>query len=165
MRPIHSYGAPPAPEQGLDTIVAARLASHLFVYGVRMSQQFAYGFEWGLDALRKYAVFTGRARRKEYWYFVLIATVIEVGAFALGTAQRMPEYFFVAIVALTIPHLAVSVRRLHDTGRSGWWMLISIVPFGSLYVLVCMVSEGTRGANRHGPDPRTNVDELEAVFA
>ena len=109
---------------------------------------------WYLEVLKKYAVFSGRARRKEYWMFVLFNIIIAfVLGFIEGIAGIAPEsdqsiLVTVYQLAVLIPSIAVGVRRMHDTDHSGWWLLFPIVN------LVFAVSEGTRGDNRFGPDPK-----------
>lgn len=110
---------------------------------------------WFVEVLKKYAVFSGRARRQEYWMFTLISSLIYLGLVVLGLARdtEMPELVFFA--AIFLPSLAVSVRRLHDTGRSGWWVLIGLVPcVGTIVTIIFMATEGERGENRYGPDPK-----------
>lgn len=117
---------------------------------------------WYLDVLKKYAVFSGRARRKEYWYFYLFNTIIEV---ALMLVDYMIGWYSIeggigvlsAIYALgiMIPGIAVSIRRLHDTGRSSWWLLIGLIPFiGAIVLLVFMVQDSKSGENEYGPNPK-----------
>ena len=105
--------------------------------------------EWYLDVLRKYADFSGRARRKEYWMFTLISMVISMGISILANTISGYLSFLSVIFSLGIlvPSIAVGVRRMHDVGKSGWFLLI---PFYSLYLAV---SEGDRGDNLYGPDP------------
>lgn len=110
---------------------------------------------WYLYALKRYDVFSGRARRKEYWSFALVNCLI---AFALAMATRIAPSFGVAYIlyglVMIIPSLAVSIRRLHDTNRSGWWLLLAFVPLiGSLILLVVFVQRGNHGQNRYGADP------------
>ncbi len=116
---------------------------------------------WYIQVLKKYAVFSGRARRMEYWMFILISTIIGlVLAFIEGLAGIAPEINYSVLaglydLAVLIPTLAVSVRRLHDTGRSGWWLLIGIVPLiGSIVLLVFMVFDSQAGTNQYGPSPK-----------
>ncbi|MEU5423462.1 DUF805 domain-containing protein [Streptomyces sp. NPDC020667] len=111
---------------------------------------------WFTDVLKKYAVFNGRARRQEYWMFTLIATVISlvlaVADALLGTNQILQ---FAFALALLIPTLAVSFRRLHDTHRSGWWILIGLVPLvGWIILLVFMCLDSTPHHNKYGPNPK-----------
>ena len=109
---------------------------------------------WYLEVLRKYAVFSGRARRKEYWMFFLFNLIITfVLGFIegiVGIAPEIDQSVLVTIyqLAVLIPSIAVGVRRMHDTDHSGWWLLVPIVN------LVFAVSEGTRGDNRFGSDPK-----------
>ncbi|MFJ9322350.1 DUF805 domain-containing protein [Streptomyces globisporus] len=110
---------------------------------------------WYLAVLKNYAGFSGRARRKEYWMFTLInfviAVVLQIVGFAIDT--QVPYYIYLA--ATIIPSLAVVVRRLHDTGRSGWWILIGFVPLvGFIVLIVFLASEGKHEANQHGPNPK-----------
>jgi len=117
---------------------------------------------WFLEVLKKYAVFNGRARRKEYWFFYLFYLIIfMVLAFLDGLTGSLSGTAGIGILsgifilAMIIPGLAVSVRRLHDTDRSGWWILISLIPLiGGIWFLVLMVLDGTSGQNQYGPDPK-----------
>ncbi len=116
-----------------------------------------------LDALGKYAVFSGRARRSEYWYFVLFSSLIGFALAALGfsvakmtggpltLAQYLVDLFSVLIF---LPSLAVSVRRLHDIGMSGWWVLLNVVPFGGLVLLWFFCQDSQIGPNDYGPNPK-----------
>jgi uncharacterized membrane protein YhaH (DUF805 family) len=117
---------------------------------------------WYMEALKKYADFSGRSRRKEYWMYALCNTVIifvlEIAGFALlrntvGTIL----FALLAIYSLAtlIPSLAVCIRRLHDTGRSGWWLLIGLVPVvGFIVMLVFLVSDSAPETNLYGPNPK-----------
>jgi uncharacterized membrane protein YhaH (DUF805 family) len=119
--------------------------------------------EWMLMPLKRYAEFSGRSRRKEYWMFVLgvfiaaiVLSIIE-GALGLsgmvgGVYGPLTTIFFLAVL---IPSIAVQIRRFHDQDKSGWFLLLALIPFvGGLIVLVFMCLEGTRGPNRFGPDPK-----------
>ncbi len=119
---------------------------------------------WYLEALKKYAEFNGRARRREYWFFVLFNVIISfVLGFIDGLAGLAGETGFGPLgglytLAVLCPGLAVSARRLHDTGRSGWWLLIVFVPIvGALVLLVFMLLEGDAGDNAYGPNPKANA--------
>ena len=112
--------------------------------------------------LNKYATFEGRARRAEYWYFALLTSVLSVAGQIIGAAGRdaglitllLLGVIFLVSLALIIPGIAVSVRRLHDTGRSGWFLLLGLIPVvGPILLLVWMCSRGTAGPNRFGSDP------------
>lgn len=117
---------------------------------------------WFLDVLQKrYATFTGRARRAEYWNFVLFYILIFmglsvvdffIGIFSFGQGIGILGGLFA--LGMLVPSIAVTVRRLHDTDRSGWWILIGAIPFfGGLILLVFMCLSGTPGDNRFGSDP------------
>ncbi|MDN3297873.1 DUF805 domain-containing protein [Streptomyces ficellus] len=111
---------------------------------------------WYVDVLKKYATFSGRARRKEYWMFTLISTVI-YAVLAVIDVSLIGSGVIAGIygLAVLLPTLAVAVRRLHDTGRSGWWLFISLVPLvGGIILLVFLASEGKPEANEHGPNPK-----------
>ncbi|WP_460350188.1 DUF805 domain-containing protein [Actinoallomurus acanthiterrae] len=109
-----------------------------------------------LAVLRNYAGFDGRARRTEYWMFVLFNVIITVVLDLIGMAVRLVGILgFVYGLAVLIPSLAVGVRRLHDTGRSGWWLLIGLIPIiGTIILIVFMATPGDRGDNAYGPDPK-----------
>ena len=106
----------------------------------------------------KYATFSGRARRKEYWLFYLAWFILAVIAFGIDMVIGSPviEIGVVGIVnaALICPSLAVSVRRLHDTNRKAWWLLMYLIPFiGVIWLIVLFCFKGMEGENRFGPDP------------
>jgi uncharacterized membrane protein YhaH (DUF805 family) len=120
---------------------------------------------WYIDALKKYATFGGRARRKEYWYFTLFNIIVFV---ILGVIDFLTGNFSVAdgtgllggiySLAVLIPSIAVTFRRLHDTGRSGWWLLIGFVPLiGVIALLVFMVLGSKEEENEYGPSPKFAV--------
>lgn len=114
---------------------------------------------WYLAVLKKYAQFSGRARRTEYWMFVLfniiISAVLGVIEGVIGTSGAIGLLYSLAVL---IPALAVSVRRLHDTDRSGWWLLIALVPlFGAIVLIVFAAQEGKPGTNAYGPNPKTEA--------
>jgi uncharacterized membrane protein YhaH (DUF805 family) len=105
--------------------------------------------------LQNYAGFQGRARRAEYWYFALANFIVYVVLNIIGLAIGFPYLGAIYGLAILIPSLAVGVRRLHDTDRSGWWLLIGIIPLvGAIVLIVFTVQEGTRGGNKYGPDPK-----------
>lgn len=117
---------------------------------------------WYLKVLKQYADFSGRARRKEYWMFALFNFIFLIVAMILDnilgtTARELPYgvfYFLYALVVL-IPGLAVAVRRLHDVGKSGWMILIALIPIiGAIWLLVLMVTDGNPGENQYGPNPK-----------
>lgn len=104
----------------------------------------------------KYATFSGRARRSEYWWFYLAFMLCILAVLIL--AQVVGKMGFVLVLAvdlaLLLPALAVAVRRLHDTGRSGWWYLLSLIPFGGLVLLVFTVQDSQPGPNQFGESPK-----------
>jgi len=117
---------------------------------------------WYLEVLKKYAVFSGRARRKEYWYFslfnLLITIVLAVIDGMTGTLIAEANIGLLGgiyALAILIPLLAVSVRRLHDTDRSGWWLLIALIPLiGVIVILVFMVQDSKPNENQYGSNPK-----------
>lgn len=128
--------------------------------------------EYYIDTFKnRYADFEGRARRSEYWYFVLfnfciycaIAMLISAGIstgnnllFGIGTFAAV-----VFVLAIIIPSIAVAVRRLHDTGKSGWLLLIGLIPFGGLVLIVLYCIEGEPRTNKWGPDPKGEIEDWE----
>lgn len=114
--------------------------------------------------MKKYTEFNGRARRKEYWNFVLfniifsvVLTVIDMqtGIFNAEVGVGLLSGIYALIVL--IPGIAVSIRRLHDTNRNGWWLLISLIPIiGPIILLVFLVQVGTKGENQYGTDSLFN---------
>jgi uncharacterized membrane protein YhaH (DUF805 family) len=112
---------------------------------------------WFIEVVtKKYAAFSGRARRTEYWMFVLFFILIAIGLgivdALIGTGGILYGIF---ALGLLVPSIAVCIRRLHDTGRSGWWILISFVPLvGGIVLLVFMCMDSTPGANEYGPNPK-----------
>lgn len=118
--------------------------------------------DWYLIVLKKYLVFEGRARRKEYWFFILFNILIGIGLAIIdnmtGTLNAETGTGLLSGIyslAVLIPTIAVAIRRLHDTDRSGWWLLLAFVPLiGGLVLLVFFVLDGTPGSNRFGPSPK-----------
>jgi uncharacterized membrane protein YhaH (DUF805 family) len=112
--------------------------------------------KWYFAALRNYAGFRGRARRAEYWWFALVNTIALIALVALGAAVKTTVPYLLYELAVVIPSLAVAVRRLHDTGRSGWWLLIALVPIaGAIALIVFLCLDGEAGSNKHGANPKT----------
>ena len=126
--------------------------------------------QWYLGAFKKYAVFQGRARRKEFWMFYLfnmIVMSILSGITGAGTSAYAldPDNSVLLIIAsiltglyslgILLPSLGLAVRRLHDIGKSGGWIFISLVPVvGGIWLIVLMCTEGVPGANAYGPNPK-----------
>ena len=110
-----------------------------------------YHMNWYLKVLKNYADFEGRARRKEYWMFFLFNTLIGYGLLILATIAELPVLMFAAILyflGVVIPSIALGVRRMHDVGKSGWFILIPIYSF----ILTCTESE--KGENKYGANPK-----------
>lgn len=107
-----------------------------------------------VDAFRQYATFTGRATRTQYWMFVLIyliiAIVLGVVDGLLGIGVLGPIFGLVML----IPSLAITARRLHDTGRTGWWQLIYLVPLIGFIVMIIFLVQDSVGDNEHGANPK-----------
>ena len=101
------------------------------------------------NVLRKYAVFSGRSGRKEFWMYVLINAIIAI--VLVIVSQKL---YLIYLLAVLIPGIALWVRRLHDRGRRGWWLLIALVPFvGAIILFVWAAMKGTPGPNKYGSDP------------
>src|SRR5688572_2891477 len=116
---------------------------------------------WYLTVLKKYAQFSGRARRREYWMFYLVNVLVVFCLVFLEPLLGIPQANGLGlltglyILLLILPTLAVGVRRLHDTGRSGWWMLLALVPIiGPIVLFVFSVLDSEPGDNRYGPNPK-----------
>jgi uncharacterized membrane protein YhaH (DUF805 family) len=117
---------------------------------------------WYLQVLKKYAEFGGRARRKEYWMFALFNIVFFIVAIildnVLGTTIGVLPYgvfYFLYALAVLLPGLAVGVRRLHDVGKSGWMMLIGLIPLvGAIWLLVLACTDSQAGTNKWGENPK-----------
>lgn len=118
---------------------------------------------WYLQVLRKYADFSGRARRKEYWFFVLFNVLISIvlafvdAAIGIKSAEgdNLGLLGTLYSLAVLIPSIAVTVRRLHDTGRSGWYVLLGLIPcVGGIILLVFTIEEGYSGENEYGENPK-----------
>jgi len=118
---------------------------------------------WYIGAFKKYVDFTGRAQRAEYWFFFLfnliVAVVLAIIDAAMSHSAQGPGVGILGLIyalAAFLPGLAVTVRRLHDTDRSGWWILIGLIPLiGAIILLVFMIIDSTPGANEYGANPKT----------
>jgi uncharacterized membrane protein YhaH (DUF805 family) len=117
---------------------------------------------WYLKVLKNYFGFSGRARRKEYWMFTLFNIIFSIVAVILdvilGIGLEGAGYGFIYILytlAVLFPSFAVTWRRLHDIGKSGWWIFINIIPLiGAIWFLILLVSDSTPGPNKYGPNPK-----------
>lgn len=127
---------------------------------------------WYLKALKQYSDFTGRARRTEYWMFLLINLIFSLTASLIDTAtgSLSPEIGVGTLGALyslflLIPGLAVLVRRLHDTGQSGWMALVGLIPFlGFAWLLLLLTRDSQPGENAYGPNPKEFDDNPNNQF-
>jgi uncharacterized membrane protein YhaH (DUF805 family) len=125
--------------------------------------------KWFIKVLRHYADFSGRARRKECWYFALFNSIAAIAAMMIDikagwdltsrSVMGLPNYgpcYLTYVVAMLLPGLAVSVRRLHDVGKSGWWMFLSLIPVvGAIWLLILFCIEGQSEQNRYGANPKS----------
>lgn len=109
--------------------------------------------------IKKFATFTGRAPRSEYWWWVLfvfvttiILSIVDAAVF-MSAGMPMAPLSTIFSLATLVPYVAVTIRRMHDVNRSGWWMLIPLTVIGIIPYLYWMCSRGTAGDNRFGPDP------------
>jgi uncharacterized membrane protein YhaH (DUF805 family) len=110
---------------------------------------------WYLQVLKKYVVFEGRARRTEFWVFTLISFIISLVLSILDNMLKLGFLDSIYSLAVLLPSLAVTVRRLHDTDRSGWWILIGLVPVvGWIVLLVFMFIDSNPYENQYGPNPK-----------
>lgn len=118
-----------------------------------------------------YANFKGRARRSEYWFFILMYFIIAIiavmidGGLGLNFAPLPYGYVYILVaLAHFIPSLAVAVRRLHDVGKSGWFYFIILIPLiGAIWLLVLFFTEGEQGENQYGPDPKGVGEEINEI--
>ncbi|MDR3345719.1 MAG: DUF805 domain-containing protein [Campylobacteraceae bacterium] len=114
-------------------------------------------YEWYVDAIKNhYFDFNGRSRRSAYWFFVLlniiVTIVIVVIDFAIGT---YPIIYYVYALAIFLPNLGLAVRRMHDIDKSGWWVLVALIPFvGWIWLIILAATDSTRGENQFGANPK-----------
>jgi uncharacterized membrane protein YhaH (DUF805 family) len=113
--------------------------------------------------LSKYADFSGRARRSEYWWFFLFTVIVSIvagiidGVVGSDVANGYGVVTIIVALALLLPSLAVSARRLHDTGKSGWWILLGIIPLVGFIVLLVFYVQDSHGDNKYGPNPKAQA--------
>jgi uncharacterized membrane protein YhaH (DUF805 family) len=108
-----------------------------------------------LNVLKKYAEFSGRARRREYWMFYLFNLIIGSVLIGIGTLIKFPYFSAIYSLFVLIPGIAVFVRRLHDLGKSGAWFFIVLIPLvGGIWLLILMATAGQPQTNAYGPDPK-----------
>lgn len=119
---------------------------------------------WYLEVWKKFAVFSGRARRKEYWMFLLLNMVVTGALFVVDVMMGLDNgaagfgiLSGIYSLAVFVPSLAVTIRRLHDSGRSGWMMLLGFIPIvGPFIVLYFMLADSQTGTNAYGPNPKAS---------
>lgn len=122
--------------------------------------------------LNNYVNFEGRARRKEYWNYLLVYLAIYISLYIVVFAAASVSGTIAGIISvlliifalgMLIPSLGVAVRRLHDVDKSGWFLLLNLVPFGGFYVLYLLITEGTIGTNQYGNDPKNVGNEIHEI--
>ena len=116
--------------------------------------------DWYIGVLKKFADFSGRARRKEFWMFILFTLIISFvlafidGLLGMRAANGFGLLSGLYSLAVLVPSIAVAIRRLHDRDMSGWFYLLMLVPLANIALIVIFCLEGTRGSNKYGPDPK-----------
>lgn len=123
--------------------------------------------------IHNYANFSGRARRSEYWYYILMNVIIFIALIILfGIFSSISDDFedifigllFICFLVIIIPSLAVIVRRLHDIGKSGTYYFVRFIPIiGPIWLLILLCTEGDKGHNRYGNDPKKPYDEINEI--
>jgi uncharacterized membrane protein YhaH (DUF805 family) len=111
--------------------------------------------EYFLSVVKQYVNFEGRARRREYWMYILFYFIFYVGAVIIDYVIGLGLIALIYSLALLLPSISVAARRLHDTGRSGWWQLLALIPLiGAIIVIIFLVQDSTPGDNKYGPNPK-----------
>lgn len=125
---------------------------------------------WYLAVLKKYAVFEGRASRTEYWMYFLFSVIVSIILGVLDSILGIRSSYGLGLLgslyslAVLLPGLGVTIRRLHDTGRSGWWFLIVLVPFvGWIVLLAFMIRDSQPGDNQYGPSVKGSPAPAAAI--
>ncbi|OSI15981.1 DUF805 domain-containing protein [Neisseria dumasiana] len=110
---------------------------------------------WYLEVLKKYAVFNGRSRRQEYWMFTLFNIIASIIFSTLDSLLGTNIFALLYTLAVLLPGIGVSIRRLHDIGRSGWWLLLSFIPvIGAIVLIYWACQDSQPGTNEYGPNPK-----------
>jgi uncharacterized membrane protein YhaH (DUF805 family) len=144
-------GTPPPPPAGYATPGYAPASAYA---GAAPAGQLGMA-EAVRSVLSQYATFSGRARRSEYWWFVLASVIASVVASIVDTALGVSILSLLLSLGLLIPSLALGVRRLHDIGKSGWWILIGLIPLVGVIVLIVFACQDSEpGTNQWGPSPK-----------
>src|SRR3954470_23751130 len=116
------------------------------------------------DAFSKYATFSGRSSRSAYWWFSLFAFIVVIAALIVDEAAGTGGIVYgLAVLGLFLPNLAVTVRRLHDSGHSGWWLLIGLVPLIGAIVVLVFTLQSSDAPNKWGPDPDEQSAQTTAL--
>lgn len=110
--------------------------------------------EYFLGAFKKFADFSGRARRKEYWMYFLFYMIFYIGLAIIDGVVGTMFLAFIFSVVMLIPSISIATRRLHDTGRSGWWQLIALIPLVGAIVLIIFLVQDSHADNSYGPNPK-----------
>lgn len=130
---------------------------------------------WYLKVLKQYTDFSGRARRKEYWMYTLFNVLFSIAAMVIdnvlglsfelqGQSMGYGYVYVLYVLFVLIPGLAVAVRRLHDVGKSGWFLLIGLIPLiGSIWLLVLFCTDGESNSNKWGNNPKAGGDEINEI--
>ena len=116
--------------------------------------------KWFIKCIKQYADFKGRARRKEYWMFALFYSIFSIAAMLIDAIlwEELPIFETLFDLFIFIPYLAVCIRRLHDTGNSGWWVIIALIPIiGTIWLLVLVCSNSEPGTNEWGDNPKEQI--------
>lgn len=113
--------------------------------------------------LENYANFNGRARRAEYWWFVLANIIVSIVFQIIDSIIGLPIFGGLYGLAVLIPAIAVTIRRLHDVDKSGWFILLAFIPLVNFYLIYLLAIEGTRGQNQYGPDPKNQYEEVNRL--
>ncbi len=129
--------------------------------------------KWFLAALKKYAVFNGRARRKEYWMFTLFYIIFGIVAMVLDTVLGLNfiegtygVLYLLLTLSMFIPSLALSVRRLHDVGKSGGMLFIIFIPIiGAIWLFVLSLMDSQEEENEYGPNPKKDIEDSTLLYA
>ena len=113
--------------------------------------------DYFIEGLKKFADFSGRARRKQYWMFGLIYLLLYFAVAAIDYVLGTQLFALIFSLALLIPSISIATRRLHDTGRSGWWQLIVLIPIIGIIVLLIFLVQDSHADNEYGPNPKALV--------
>lgn len=137
---------------GVYTALAGSGSNNVIVQFQEKTETQYSAFDWFLKALKHYIDFSGRARRKEFWFFMLFNMLGCLAALIFDEVFGTEIIFYVIyILAMALPVLAVSIRRLHDLGKSGWWYLLSLIPLvGMIILIIWFTKEGDAHANLYG---------------